>query len=95
MPIVEAVYIAVVAVVFSCILVQQDMIFGWYGRLLDRLPEWIGSPLGLCSYCFGGQIAFWYFITLEGYNPIKHIVFISITIFIIHLMLFVYERTEG
>ena len=90
---IEALYIAIVAVVFSCILLDEDMIFGKYGKLLDRLPEWLANPLGRCAYCFGGQIALWYFFFLEDYNIINHIIYVSVTIFIIHIILWIYERT--
>lgn len=92
--------IAVFSVVFSCILIEKEQIFEFYGRLLKRLPEWIGDPLGLCAYCFGGQVALWYFIyrtfTIpEKYYFLDHISFIAITIFLIHLILYVYGKTES
>jgi hypothetical protein len=86
--------IAVFAVVFSCILIEKEQIFSFYGNLLDRLPRWMGKPLGLCAYCFGGQVALWYFIFIPEYKFLIHVSFIAITIFLIHLILYVYERTE-
>lgn len=50
---------SVIGHVFSNILLYQDM-FNWYGRLISRLPGWIYKPLGLCSMCFSGQLAFWF-----------------------------------
>lgn len=47
-------YIAVFAVVFSYILIDEDMIFGFYGRMLNRIPDKLSFPLGECAYCFGG-----------------------------------------
>ena len=93
-----SIQIAVFAVVFSCILIEEGMILGYYGKLLKKLPEWIGHPLGGCAYCMGGQIALWYFIyrvfTIpEKYYFLDHLSFIAITIFLIHLILYVYERT--
>jgi len=71
------------------------MIFEFYGRLLDRLPEWLGHPLGRCSYCMGGQIALWYFIFfIPEYDFLIHLSFTAATIFLIHLILYVYEKTE-
>jgi len=86
--------IAVFAVVFSCILIEEGQIFSFYGDLLGRLPDWLSQPLGLCAYCFGGQVALWYFIFIPEYNFFTHISFVAITIFLIHLILYVYERTE-
>lgn len=31
---------------------QDGMIFGWYGKLIDRLPTWLNKPLGGCLKCF-------------------------------------------
>lgn len=94
-----SIQIAVFAVVFSCILIERGQIFEFYGNLLDRLPGWIGQPLGLCAYCFGGQISLWYFIYRiffipERYDVFVHLSFIAVTIFFIHLILYVYETTE-
>jgi hypothetical protein len=94
-----SVQIAVFAVVFSCLLIGEGQIFSFYGRLLDRLPEWLGDPLGRCAYCMGGQIALWYFVYRifvipERYDPFIHLSFIAATIFFIHLILYVYEKTE-
>ena len=91
--------VAVFSVVFSCILIEEGMIFGFYGRLLKRLPEWIGFPLGGCAYCMGGQIALWYFIYRiyfipERYDFFIHLSFIAVTLFLIHLILYVYEKAE-
>ena len=91
--------VAVFSVVFSCILIERGMIFEFYGRLLDRLPEWISHPLGRCTYCMGGQIALWYFIYRiffipERYDFFIHLSFIAVTLFLIHLILYVYEKAE-
>jgi len=91
--------IAVFTVIFSCILIEKGQIFEFYGNFLDRLPYWIGKPLGLCAYCLGGQISLWYFIYRifvipERYDVFIHLSFIAMTIFLIHLILYVYEKTE-
>jgi len=91
-----SIQIAVFAVIFSCLLIEEGQIFSFYGRLLGKLPTWIGSPLGLCVYCFGGQIAAWYYpIFMDGYEPEMHVFFVAITIFLIHLTLYLYERTNS
>ena len=87
--------IAVVAVVFSCILIDEDMIFGFYGKWLNRIHPKIAYPLGNCAYCFGGQVATWYYFIIDQYRPDNHIFMIAMTIFFIHLILYLYERTNG
>ena len=91
--------IAVFAVVFSCILIEKEQIFSFYGNMLSRFPDWLGQPLGLCAYCFGGQVAFWYFLYRvffipEQYDLFTHVSFVAHAIFLIHLILYVYEKTE-
>lgn len=47
-------------------------LFNWYGQILDRLPEWIASPLGACEMCHAGQVALWgsFFAFIPGlYSP--------------------------
>lgn len=92
----DTLYIAVFAVVFSYILIDEDMIFGFYGRLLNRIPDKLSFPLGECAYCFGGQIALWYYPlkNFRDYHVDTHIFFIAITIFLIHLTRFIYEQTN-
>jgi ABC-type transport system involved in multi-copper enzyme maturation permease subunit len=36
---------------------EPGMIFGWYGNLLDKIPDFLAAPLGKCPYCNG----FWIF----------------------------------
>ena len=49
---------SIVGYVFTSILLYEDVL-NWYGRLLGKLPGWLGKPLGLCSICFTGQLALW------------------------------------
>lgn len=49
---------SIVGHVMSNILIYED-ILNWYGRLIGKLPEWLGKPLGICSICFTGQLAIW------------------------------------
>ena len=87
--------IAIFAVVFCCILMDEDMIFGFWSRWIDKLPNKVSFPLGGCAYCFGGQIALWYYPVFMDYNAVMHVFFVSTTIFFIHLTLYLYERTNG
>jgi len=89
-----AILVAVFAVVWSCILIDEDMIFGFYGKWIDRLPSKLSYPLGSCSYCFGGQVALWYYFFVDDYRPDNHVFFVSMTILFIHLILYLYERTN-
>ena len=90
--------IAVVAVVFNRLLI--DGIFKFYGKWLKRLPEFIADPLGDCTYCFGGQIALWLFVVkfiIEvdfGFSWLLIIPYICITIFIIHILSFIWDLIE-
>lgn len=54
--------IAVFAAVFSEILIREGNLFERYGFWLDKLPTFWAKPLGYCSACFAGQIAFWYLV---------------------------------
>lgn len=58
---------------------QDKMILSWYGRLLEKMPDWLANPLGLCSLCFSAQLGLWvYMIYYWGdYNLIEHIFVIS------------------
>lgn len=38
------------------------MILSRYAQALERLPRWVGKPLGLCEKCFAGQAALWAFV---------------------------------
>jgi hypothetical protein len=35
---------------------DEGMIFEWYGKLLDRIPEFFAKPLGSCVLCNGTWI---------------------------------------
>lgn len=60
-----ALQVAVVAYVFTIVLMKPDFIFEWYSDLLDDLErcggwrKWIAKPLGNCELCFAGQFGLW------------------------------------
>jgi len=84
--------IAVIAFVFVY-LGEPGMIFGWYQKLINKIPyDWIYKPLGGCDKCLGGQAAFWYYIFVhDEYSLFYHAFFVSMTIlFIIILEKLVY-----
>ena len=82
---IEILKIAIIAYVFI-LLTEDKMIFAWYGRLIERIKsDWLYKPLGGCLACFGGQVAFWYYLIKHfvSYNLFDHIWFISATILIV------------
>ena len=79
---------AALAIVYCEVLTAPGMIFGWFDKWLhgSNLPEWLLKPLGDCVYCFGGQVALWgYLLVMTQYDWLQHILFIGLTIFIIHI----------
>ena len=88
MMVIDVFLIAVFAWIFIDVLEDEDMIlYPWY-RLIKRFPDWVSKPLGACEYCFGGQVAMWYYIYAyhASYSLISHVIYISSTIFIIRLL---------
>lgn len=52
--------VAVIALVYSCILTDADMIMGKpFAWSVTHLPTWLHKPLISCEKCVAGQIAFW------------------------------------
>ena len=87
----ESIGLAITGWVFVMILTKDGMIFGWWGRFLNRLPEWLSEPLGGCEYCVAGQLALWYYLYKHwnGYvvtDLIEHVIFVSLTIFIVEII---------
>lgn len=82
--------ISIFAWVFTNILIEPDMIFGKYPILLEKYikKDFLMKPLGMCSYCFGGQIALWY--SLFNYESIHVLIFnvvcVILTIKILNLL---------
>lgn len=78
----EILQIAVIAYVFL-LLTEDKMIFGWYGRLIERIKyDWLYYPMGGCEKCFAGQLALWYYLIkhFASYNLFNHVWFISAVI---------------
>lgn len=86
--IITFILIGIAAWVFSMILSDPEMIFGWYFKLIEPLPDWIAKPLGKCEYCLAGQLALWYYLYryLFEYNLISHVLMISLSIFTVELI---------
>jgi len=86
--IITAILIGITAWTFAILLMDKDMIFGWWYNVIDRLPEYLAKPLGKCEYCLSGQIALWYYLIkyFNNYDLIHHIFFISLAIFTVELI---------
>jgi hypothetical protein len=59
---------------------EPDMIFAWYQRLINKLPNWLYKPLGGCAKCLTGQVALWYFLFTQPFNLLELLFFISLSI---------------
>lgn len=79
----DIIKISIVTVVFVN-LCEPGMIFTFWGKLINKLPDWLYNPLGGCVKCFGGQVALWFYIIkyFHSYNLLEHIVFTSSVIFL-------------
>ena len=92
--------IAIFAVVLNRYLIEDEGILEFYGRLIDRLPDYLNYPLGRCSYCFAGQVALWvyiikYIITVDfGTDYLMIILYITLTIFLTHIIAFIWDIIE-
>lgn len=87
----EAVKISLICYIFVA-LGEPGMIFAWYQKLINRLPEWLAKPLGACGYCITGQVSFWYYLfTTPHYNVIDHLFFSSLSIFLISIYSFIWN----
>lgn len=48
---------------------EEGMIFEWYGKLLDKIPEFFAMPLGRCITCNGTWIfIIAFFLTIIIFN---------------------------
>lgn len=80
----EPIFVACVAIVFCDVLMAPGMILSWYTSLIDRIKaEWIKNPLGMCVYCFTGQLALWgyIFVHFYDYRLPEHVLFVFMAIF--------------
>ena len=82
--IVLAIKISMICFVF-CALGEPGMIFAWYQKLINKLPDWLCKPLGGCSYCLTGQVSLWYFIIAKPFNLFELLFFVSLSIFLISI----------
>ena len=69
MNLLESITTAICAWTFWAVLMQPDMVFGFYGdwvyrtyNAMDYKWRWIMKPLGACGTCFAGQTGLWWFV---------------------------------
>lgn len=82
----ETISVAIVAWVFCTVLINEGMLFDWYGDWLHKLNNtrpWLAKPLGYCLACFAGQLGFWWYAIAYRNNFVfgEQIVFTCQTIF--------------
>lgn len=84
----EALTVGIVAWVTTAILFQPGMILEWYWNALKtwegKLPEkykWIAKPLGLCGFCFSGQLGLWFYFFVYPFDPVQNLIFALLTVF--------------
>jgi hypothetical protein len=87
--------ISLIVYVF-CALGEPGMVFSWYRKLIDRLPDWLYNPLGGCHKCLTGQVCFWFFLITQynSYDLIEHLFFTSLGIFLSLIYNWVWTRLE-
>lgn len=71
-------------------------IFNFWQVWIERLPWWLGNPLGRCYKCLTGQTLFWAYLILHlrHYNFIDHLFYPSCGILIVTTLNYLYERIE-
>lgn len=89
--------ISLIASMFS-FLGEPDQIFGWYRKLIMKLPDFLNKPLGSCNLCITGQACMWYYLVtrFNNYNLIDHLFFISLGILLssIYSAIFYYDENS-
>jgi hypothetical protein len=83
----EALAIGIIVYVFV-ILTSPGMIFYFWYKWIDHLPDALFKPLGGCNLCLSGQISLWFYLIkyFHSYNFFEHIFFISGTILTVMIL---------
>jgi hypothetical protein len=99
----QALYVALIAVVYSVILIQPGMLLGslyqklqeWTLQEFDKYPDEVVflKPLISCVKCVAGQWAFWAYPFLFDYNFFEHITFTALTIYFSTILNKIYQWT--
>jgi hypothetical protein len=94
----EALAIGIIVYVFV-VLTSPGMIFYFWYKLIDHLPDALFKPLGGCNMCSAGQAGAWFYLIkyFHSYNFFEHIFFISGTILTVMILdkLIDYEATDN
>lgn len=75
---------------------EEGMIFNPYKKWLQRLPKWVGYPMGLCIKCMasvGSAVTFWPTVLyLYGWHPFEIFAW-GVDIFVlVFLNIFFYKK---
>jgi hypothetical protein len=101
---IQALYIALIAVVYAVILIESGMLFSmpyqklqnWTLATYNKYPSdiWWLKPLISCVRCVAGQIAFWTFFYIYEYNLLLHITFTALAIYFSTILNKIYQWTQ-
>jgi hypothetical protein len=93
--ILEIIKISIICYIFY-ILGESGMIFNFWQRWIEKLPQWLYKPLGGCYKCLTGQaILHYYWIThLHNYNIVDQLFYPSFGILITIILNYFYEKFE-
>jgi len=90
--------IAVIAFVFSELLITDGNIFAFYGRWIENLEgrglDWLSMPLGGCPKCLAGQLALWGYLFRDGYTVSGHLISIVFAIFFTEIIVVLYGKIQ-
>jgi hypothetical protein len=86
--------IALSGVCVSRVITLEGELFYFYWKWIEPLPDWLNKPLGGCSKCFTGQVAFWSYIFLFDYNLFYHILFTLSAITIAYIVDLIITKLE-
>jgi hypothetical protein len=80
--------------VFVEILTEPNEIFYFYYNLIRKLPEWLFKPLGGCLLCFTGQLTFWSYIFIFGYELTYKLIFTHLSVVAIAILInYIFKKT--
>jgi len=86
--------IAVIAVVYCCILVRPgELLGGWYAFWMrfnkDRKDPWWWKISVGCAKCFAGQVAFWTYLVKHDWRTYRfehHLFLVAFSILLAYLL---------
>lgn len=88
----QSIGVSIVICFFCDYLITEDGALSWYGNFLRDMPRgldyYLGSPLGLCPYCFGFWVVQIYLFLVVGWTPTVFFIFTGVFYYII-------DKTHG